>query len=122
MADAGTLNRNNAVTTLAAICFIAPPFCRSAGGALHTAGRYGASSTISNVSGRMVGRGLGLSAVGAGGGPEFAVTDGAGHVFVNIVDKSELAVIDPTKLAVERQSSLSPCQEPSGLAIDRARQ
>jgi len=63
-----------------------------------------------------------LATIPLDGRPEFAVTDGAGHVFVNIEDKSELAVIDPTKLAVERQSSLSPCQEPSGLAIDRARQ
>jgi DNA-binding beta-propeller fold protein YncE len=60
-----------------------------------------------------------LATIPLDGRPEFAVSDGAGRVFVHIEDKSAMAVIDATKLAVERQSSLSPCEEPSGLAIDR---
>jgi DNA-binding beta-propeller fold protein YncE len=60
-----------------------------------------------------------LATIPLDGKPEFAVSDGAGRVFVNIEDKSEIAVIDATKLTVERRSSLSPCEEPSGLAIDR---
>jgi YVTN family beta-propeller protein len=53
-----------------------------------------------------------------GGKPEFAVTDGKGKIFVNIEDTSELVVIDVAKQAVLRRSSLKPCEEPSGLAID----
>ncbi|HEY4212257.1 MAG TPA: hypothetical protein VGM84_12300 [Steroidobacteraceae bacterium] len=52
--------------------------------------------------------------------PEFAATDGAGHVFVNLEDKSSLAVIDPQKLTVLSVWPLTGCEEPSGLAIDVA--
>ena len=55
-----------------------------------------------------------------GGKPEFAVSDGKGRVYVNIEDTSELAEIDSHKLVVTRRWSLKPCEEPSGLAIDRA--
>jgi DNA-binding beta-propeller fold protein YncE len=53
------------------------------------------------------------------GKPEFAVSDGKGNVFVNIEDKSELAKLDPQALSVKARWPLAPCQEPSGLAIDR---
>ncbi len=53
------------------------------------------------------------------GKPEFAVSDGKGRVFVNIEDKSLLMVIDTKKLSVEKRFPLAPCEEPSGLAIDR---
>jgi YVTN family beta-propeller protein len=53
------------------------------------------------------------------GKPEFAASDLAGHVFVNIEDKSTVTVIDAKKLTVENRWPLSPCEEPSGLAIDR---
>jgi DNA-binding beta-propeller fold protein YncE len=53
-----------------------------------------------------------------GGKPEFAVSDGA-RVFVNIEDTSEIAIIDAKKLSVEKRAPLAPCEEPSGLAIDR---
>src|SRR5579863_371589 len=52
------------------------------------------------------------------GRPEFAVADGAGHVYVNIEDKSELSAIDSRKMSVTATWSLAPCQEPSGLAMD----
>ena len=52
--------------------------------------------------------------------PEFAATDGAGHVFVNLEDKSSLAVIDAQKLTVLSVWPLAGCEEPSGLAIDVA--
>lgn len=54
------------------------------------------------------------------GKPEFAVSDEKGTVFVNIEDKSELTSIDPKKGAVVKTWSLAPCEEPSGLAMDRA--
>ena len=53
------------------------------------------------------------------GKPEFAAADGKGRVFVNIEDKNTLTVIDAKKLTVEKRWPLAPCEEPSGLAIDR---
>ena len=53
------------------------------------------------------------------GKPEFAATDEKGAVFVNIEDKSELMALDPNKLEVKSRWPLAPCEEPSGLAIDR---
>jgi YVTN family beta-propeller protein len=53
------------------------------------------------------------------GKPELAVADGKGEVLVNIEDKSELTRIDAGKAAVISTWSLAPCQEPSGLAMDR---
>lgn len=52
------------------------------------------------------------------GKPEFAVSDGAGHVYANIEDKSELVQIDSTSNKVLQTWSLAPCESPSGLAID----
>ena len=53
------------------------------------------------------------------GKPEFAASDGKGRIFVNIEDKNILTVIDAKKLTVEKRWPLAPCEEPSGLAIDR---
>lgn len=58
--------------------------------------------------------------IALGGKPEFATTDQAGRVFVNLEDLSEVAEIDPKSLAVKAHWSLKPCEEPSGMAIDRA--
>ncbi|HYM62880.1 MAG TPA: YncE family protein [Thermoanaerobaculia bacterium] len=58
--------------------------------------------------------------VDLGGKPEFATTDGAGRVFVNIEDKGEIAVIDAKKLTVTARWPLAPCTDPSGMAIDVA--
>jgi len=55
-----------------------------------------------------------------GGRPEFAVADGRGRIYVNIEDKSELAALDARTLTVQKRWSLAPCEEPSGLAMDRA--
>jgi len=54
------------------------------------------------------------------GKPEFAQSDRAGHIFVNIEDKSELSEIDSNALKVLNTWPLAPCQEPSGLAFDVA--
>jgi YVTN family beta-propeller protein len=59
-----------------------------------------------------------LDTIPVPGVPEFAVVDGHGRIYVNVEDKSELAVIDARDMKVERHYSLSPCEEPSGLAID----
>ncbi|WP_426662917.1 YncE family protein [Rhodanobacter aciditrophus] len=52
------------------------------------------------------------------GRPEFAVSDGRGHVYANIEDKSELARIDTRTNRVDAVWKLAPCESPSGLAID----
>jgi DNA-binding beta-propeller fold protein YncE len=57
--------------------------------------------------------------VALSGKPEFAVSDGKGTMFVNIEDKSEIVAFDSRSLAVKSHWPLAPCEEPSGLAIDR---
>jgi len=60
-----------------------------------------------------------LGTVKLEGKPEFAVSDGKGEIFVNIEDKGRIDAIDPSKLEVKTGWHLTPCQEPSGLAMDR---
>jgi DNA-binding beta-propeller fold protein YncE len=62
--------------------------------------------------------GKAVGTIALGGGPEFAASDGKGHVFVNLEDKSELVKFDPLTLKVENRWLLAPCESPSGLAID----
>jgi YVTN family beta-propeller protein len=52
------------------------------------------------------------------GKPEFCVVDGAGKIYNNLEDKSEVIEIDAAKPAVTRRVSLAPAESPSGLAID----
>jgi DNA-binding beta-propeller fold protein YncE len=54
-----------------------------------------------------------------GGKPEFAVSDEKGRVYVNIEDTSELVLLDPQALTVKARWRLAPCEEPTGLALDR---
>jgi DNA-binding beta-propeller fold protein YncE len=61
-----------------------------------------------------------VATIDLGGKPEFAVSDGKGNVYVNIEDTSELAEIDAATAKVTARWPLKPCEEPSGLAIDRA--
>ena len=53
-----------------------------------------------------------------GGKPEACAVDGAGKVYVNLEDSSEIAEIDAAKPAVVRHAPIAPCESPSGLAID----
>ena len=64
-------------------------------------------------------KGTVLGTIKLEGKPEFAVSDGKGEIFVNIEDKSQLDAIDPNKLEVKSRWPLTPCQEPSGLSMDR---
>jgi len=50
--------------------------------------------------------------------PEFAVSDGKGHVYVNLEDRNSLAQIDPQRQAVTAVWKIDGCEEPSGLAMD----
>jgi YVTN family beta-propeller protein len=77
-------------------------------------GRGQSASVLSTASDSVI------ATIPLGGKPEFAVTDMAGKVFVNIEDRSEIAVIDAQTLAVVSRWSVAPGEEPSGLAIDVA--
>lgn len=55
------------------------------------------------------------------GKPEGAVFDN-GRGFVNLEDKSQIAVFDSKTLAVLARWPLAPCEEPSGLGMDRVHQ
>jgi DNA-binding beta-propeller fold protein YncE len=77
-------------------------------------GDAGSSTAIDPVTGDVVGT------VPLGGKPEFGVTDGHGKLYVNLEDKGEVVEIEPARLRVTRRWSIAPCEEPTGLAIDRA--
>jgi DNA-binding beta-propeller fold protein YncE len=55
-----------------------------------------------------------------GGKPEFAVSDGRGHIFDNVEDKSEIAEIAAKTMEVIARWPLAPCESPSGIALDKA--
>ena len=78
-------------------------------------GRSGDATAIDATTGTVAGT------VPLGGKPEFAVADGHGRIYVNIEDKSELVALDSHKLAVVARWPLTPCEEPTGLAIDLKR-
>jgi DNA-binding beta-propeller fold protein YncE len=54
--------------------------------------------------------------------PEAAVADGTGNVFVNLEDRNSLARLDARSVRVTAVWPLPGCEEPSGLALDRAGQ
>jgi DNA-binding beta-propeller fold protein YncE len=70
------------------------------------------STVIDAKSGNVVGT------VDLGGGPEFAVADGKGTIYVNIEDKGEVAAIDSSTLKVKSRWPVTPAGGPTALAID----
>ncbi len=50
--------------------------------------------------------------------PVGAAVDGAGHLYVNLADPSEIAVIDIRSFALTARIPLAPCNEPHGLSVD----
>ncbi len=61
-----------------------------------------------------------IATIPAGGKPEFAVSDGAGRIFYNIEDTSQLSAIDSSRSKRIATWPLNNCEEPSGLAFDAA--
>lgn len=53
-----------------------------------------------------------------GGKPEFLVSDGAGKVYINLVDKSEVAVIDMKARKVLAHWPVAPGGAPVGMSMD----
>ena len=76
-------------------------------------GRSQDSTVIDAASGNVLGT------IKLDGKPEFAAADGRGTIYVNIEDKSELTAIDPNKQEVKVKWPLAPCEEPTGLSMDR---
>ena len=72
------------------------------------------STVIDAKSGSVVGT------IDLGGGPEFAVADGNGTVYVNLEDKSELVAIDSRTLKIKSRWPLAPSGTPTALAMDVA--
>lgn len=58
--------------------------------------------------------------VDLGGGPEFAVADGTGYVYVNAEDANLVLKINSRTLKVEQRWPTAPCASPSSIAMDRA--
>jgi WD40 repeat protein len=75
-------------------------------------GRSGDITAIDAVTGSVVGT------TPVGGKLEFAVADGAGHLYVNVETKSEVVQFDAKNLVVTAHWPLAPCTNPTGLAID----
>ena len=53
-----------------------------------------------------------------GGGPEFAVSDGKGNLYVNLEEQNETLHIDVNELKVKERWPLAPCATPTSLALD----
>jgi YVTN family beta-propeller protein len=70
------------------------------------------ASVIDAASGKRIGT------IPLGGQPEFAVSDGAGRVYVNLEDEGAIVELDPKAMKVTRRWSIAPCESPTGLAID----
>lgn len=56
-----------------------------------------------------------------GGRPGTAVTDAAGRVYVDLLDRNEIAVLDTRLLRVVRRWPVAPCRGSVSLAIDPSR-
>jgi DNA-binding beta-propeller fold protein YncE len=55
-----------------------------------------------------------------GGAPEFAVSNRAGSVYVNLEDKAEVVRFDPVALKITARWPLAPGDTPTALALDPA--
>jgi YVTN family beta-propeller protein len=77
-------------------------------------GDANSSSVIDAKTGKRIGT------IALGGKPEFGVSDGAGKLYANIEDKNEVVEIDAKARKVVRRWPITPCESPTGLAIDAA--
>lgn len=57
-------------------------------------------------------------AIDLGGAPEFLASDGAGKIFINLMDKNEVAVVDIKTRKVVARWPVAPGGAPVGMAID----
>lgn len=59
-----------------------------------------------------------LGTIDLGGAPEQAVSDGKGHLYIDIEDKSTIAVVDAKTMQVTSHYDLGDNKTPAGLAFD----
>jgi DNA-binding beta-propeller fold protein YncE len=59
-----------------------------------------------------------LGTIELGGGPEFAVADGKGTVYINLEDKSEVVAVDSSSLKIKSRWPVAPAGAPTALAMD----
>ncbi|HUJ31335.1 MAG TPA: hypothetical protein VLY23_08655 [Candidatus Acidoferrum sp.] len=60
-----------------------------------------------------------VGTIDLGGAPEQAVTDGKGHLYVDLEDKDKIAAVDATTMKVTAQYDVAgKCGGPGGLAFD----
>jgi DNA-binding beta-propeller fold protein YncE len=74
----------------------------------------GRNSTVINAAAGKVEGSIDLD-----GKPEFIVADGEGRLFVDLVDKGMLAVIDSRKLTIEQRWPVTGCDRPTSMAMDK---
>ena len=74
-------------------------------------------SAIDPKSGKVVG-----TVEGLGGRTEHAVSDEAGHIFLNMQDRNTLLKLDSQALKVMETWPIAPCGQPSSMDMDRAHQ
>lgn len=70
------------------------------------------STVIDAKTGKVVGH------IDLGGGPEFPVADGQGHIYANLETTSEIVEIDSNTMKITHRWPLAPGESPSGLAMD----
>src|SRR5579863_2345496 len=70
------------------------------------------ATVIDAKSGSVVGK------IELGGGPEFAVADGKGTVYINLEDKSEVVAVDSSTLKIKSRWPVAPAGGPTALAMD----
>ena len=54
-----------------------------------------------------------------GDGPEGGVSDGKGHIYINLEDKNSIDVVDTKTWKVVNTWKIDPCDGPTGIAMDR---
>ena len=59
-----------------------------------------------------------VATIALGGGPEFAVSDGKGNLYVNLEEQNETLHIDVNTLKVKDRWPLAPCGTPTALSMD----
>lgn len=70
------------------------------------------ATVIDAKSGSVVGK------IDLGGGPEFAMADGKGTIYINLEDKSEVVAVDSRSLKIKSRWPVAPAGGPTALAMD----
>jgi DNA-binding beta-propeller fold protein YncE len=70
------------------------------------------ATVIDAKSGAVIGK------IDLGGGPEFAVADGKGTIYINLEDKNEIVAVDSSSLKIKSRWPVAPAGGPTALAMD----